>query len=190
MDVKQILAFILDPKLLAIAGGYAGYHFLGKGKEGYKPYAYAAGGIAAGYLAGRLAQSFVNPAVPAPALAPVVAAGTPQHQLANSTMDMLDFDDTPVPQRALPPHVPTRNEDLFETARRQATKIAQAPAPPAPEHVDVRDESADDADLLHSLGAYEGSGEDGLGSYDPSLDGDVDVAQALRDAGMDRKPSN
>jgi hypothetical protein len=81
MDIKEVLSWLIDPRLLAAVGGYMTYKYVGKGKPGYQPWLYGAGGAVAGYLVGRVAQTYL--AAPAPVVAPAVKqaagyAGPPQ----------------------------------------------------------------------------------------------------------------
>lgn len=180
MDIKSVLKFILDPKLLAAGGAYAGYRFLGKGKPGATPYLYGAGGLAGGYLIGYLAQKYLL-STPAPAL----AAGAARAGLQDlDGLDLGEYVDLDLEQPL----------GLLPTSAAQAPRPAppattrRTTPPPAAQRaaarkVDTRESG--DARILDSMGIFEDVG-DGLGSYGGGLDGDVDVTEALKDHGWKR----
>jgi len=157
MDVKALLRFVLDPKILAIAGGYLSYRYIGREKEGVQPYLYGAGGVVAGYAIGRVAQQYLTPPVPVQQQ----LQAQPQVQLPVAVTDEdimnLDTDPTPVTQRlALPPAQPPQVETPTGTN--------------GVGNIDTRAEEQSDWNLLNNMGSFAGSGEEGLGSYGTGID--------------------
>jgi len=88
--LTDILKLMVSPKVLSIAGGFAGHRWLGKGKPSWQPYAYAVGGALAGYALGTLAQKYL-PAEEAPKLAlpaPVTSSLPKQLTAARKATDV------------------------------------------------------------------------------------------------------
>lgn len=165
MNLKNLLPF-----LTAAAGAGAGYYFLGREKkgdkrvprEGLEPWATAVGGALVGYVAGQFFSSRLPEPVPqlqAPGVQAAPQAAAQQY---------VDLDESPL--KALPPARP------------------QIPVPTASIAPDTRADGASDAELLNSLGSLEGTGEDGLGSYEGpygDVDG-IDVEALIKESGMNR----
>jgi hypothetical protein len=139
MALKDILSL---PLLLAAAGGFAAYRFLGKtGKERYY---WTAGGVAAGYGAGKLLQGLMAKKEIGPVTAPPL-----QDYVAQPSVE---------PGHQLSEYAPVRDQG----------RAVEGGVP-----VDV-----------DTMGSYDGTGESGLGSYAPGLDGDVDIDEVFRDKGL------
>lgn len=151
MDLRSLFAFLLDPKILATAGGYASYKYLAKDKAGLTRYAYGAGGALAGYLVGRVAQHYLAASQPPrgvldqPLPAGAGGALTPEQRALLLDRQYVDFD-SPQPL-ALP---------------------APAPAAPAP---DVRAAGVSDAELLNSFGSYNPGSVDDSGDESDGTNG-------------------
>lgn len=163
MNLKNLLPF-----LTAAAGAGAGYYFLGREKkgdkrvprEGLEPWATAVGGALVGYVAGQ----FISSRFPEPVQAPQLQAPGAQPQAS----PYVDLDGTA--PKALPPARP------------------QIPVPTASIAPDTRADGASDVALLNSLGSLEGTGEDGLGSYEGPYGNvdDIDVEALIKESGMNR----
>lgn len=188
MDIKDILQFILSPKILAAAGGTAAYYFWGRKQTGYKQWAYTGGGMVFGYVLGKFAQGYLSPGqVPAQQQLPQASAAggltaEEKAELARMAQQQQSTIDLDSPVRALPP--------------------APAPSEPPATHVEpgfimsptgTRTPSGDtivetgssiapeDVNLLHGTGSYnESLGGNGLGSYSGN-DHDKEVDELMRE---------
>jgi len=146
MAIKDLFSL---PMLLAAAGGFAAYRYLGK--KGKERYYWTAGGAAAGYGAGKFLQGIMAKALP---------AALPPQQVQATTLE-----NQPQP---LPPE-----QQLAEYA-------------PMQDRGQVLDRGSI-VDVMNDQGSYNGTGDSGFGSYAPSLNGDVDLDEVFKDAGL--KPS-
>lgn len=188
-DWKKLLADYA-PYILAAGGGLASYQYLGKGKEGYRPYAWAAGGVVTGYLAGKLVSGYLVPTV-APQLPAMV--GTPAQlppgvdplaykpdsdkQSVDGLWD-LDAAVPPPPRQLTAPRPPA---PPVPPAPRQPYPTSEPSQPPGTLEEykpDVRADDANDWNLLNSMGSFAGSGENGLGSYASGVD-DREIDDAI-----------
>lgn len=143
MALKDLISL---PMLLAAAGGFVAYRYLGK--TGKQRYYWTAGGAVAGYGAGKLLQGILAKQLP--------AASTPMQVQAQT------LENQPQP---LPP-----GQQLAEYAA--VRDQGQAVENGVPVDVDTG-------------GSYAGAG-DGMGSYAPGLNGDVDIDEVFKDAGLKR----
>lgn len=149
MTLKEFAAFLLDPKLTAAAGGYAAYHYLGKGKDGWTPWMYAAGGVIVGFLGGRALQGVIAPA-PAPQAAPQPVAAAAS---AGAVGEYVDLDAPMSMQQPLLAH-----QRLLAPPKREPRPVTPA-----------------GAEIMSSMGSYGGDDdEEGLGSYGGKSGDDVD----------------
>lgn len=158
------------PYITALAAGGASTYFLGMEKksgkrafkDGMEPWACAVGGLLVGYVAGKFVQTRLSPTPPPP---PQLRPPVTEQGLG----EYLDLE--MAPPRALPPPRPLHR-----------------PQPPTP---DTRAAGRSDAELLQSNGIFEGSGEDGLGSYEQPEDvDDIDVQQLLKESGWGNGSNN
>lgn len=192
MDIKDILQFVLSPKLLAAIGGSAAYYFWGRKEQGYKPWLYTGGGMLAGYALGHLAQGFLHPGqVPAQLTPPprptngVRPGLTPEQQAELNAMigqqqQARAYVDLDAPARALPPAQAVYTDVGVPTAGATAPtgdKIVATESSIAP----------DDVQLLHGAGSYgESIGGNGLGSYSGN-DHDEEVDALMKEIAKSAK---
>jgi len=189
MDFKSILAFVLDPKVLATFGGWVVYTYFGKKQPGrYLPYLYAGGGAVAGFLLGKAAQGYlVQPTTPKPQATgayeprqvedPRVAElqrMISDNQRAQSTVDL----DAGI---RLLPVGPTMSAE--EAENDAVGSYAKGPPLPAVERKRVAMDTAsiaeEDMAILDSSGSYGDS--DGMGSFGGSDEIEDAVNQALKE---------
>lgn len=117
MDLKSILKVVTSPYALGPLAAGLGYMYLGRGKEGYKPYVYTglagvAGALSAyavQHMLGLHQQVYVGPA---PAAATVPAATATQATSASSGSITLDTPVSTIPA-ALPDSSHTTVEEVL-----------------------------------------------------------------------------
>lgn len=196
MDMKEILNWLVDPKLLAAVGGYLSYRYMGKGQSGYKPWLYAGGGAVAGYLIGRAAQSFlVQPTGVQPAAGMGYAlggrpAGLPADQAAMQAElrrmiaegEAAQRGDRMIDLDAAARRLPAAQAALEANASDAGGSYKQAPpiSPVDRQRVamDTASIAAEDMAILDSAGSYGDSlNGEGLGSFGgDDVDAAVDLA--------------
>jgi hypothetical protein len=176
MEIKDLLGILLDPKLLAAAGGYAAYHFWGRKHAGFKPWAYAGGGMVAGYLIGRVVQGYLQPGqVPAAttaAGAPLTAAEQAQlQQMIDQKFkpETVDLDS--------PPQLPTYVAPVPGAITPSGDETVSMGSSIAPEDMAIADAPGSYGDAL---------GGEGLGSY-TGTDHDRDVDELMKEIAKSTK---
>jgi hypothetical protein len=180
MDIKDILQFILSPKILAAVGGTAAYYFWGRKQHGYKQWMYTGGGMAAGFILGRLAQGYLSPGqVPAQQQLPAqaTASGGLTAEEKAELARMVDLDS---PVRALPPPTPEPEPQRIEPG------FVMSPTGTRTPNGDIIVETGssiarEDVPLLDGVGSYgESLGGNGLGSYSGN-DHDKEIDELMRE---------
>lgn len=191
MDIKSILAFLMDPKILAAVGGWAAYQYLGKKKPGrYQPYLYAGGGAVAGWLLGKAAQNYLVQPTSKQATGAYeppqrMSADDPrvaelQRMISDNQRATVDLD---AGVRLLPVG-PTMSPE--EAENDAVGSYAKGPPLPAIERrrqaIDAASIAEEDMAILDSAGSYGDSLDgEGLGSFSGSSEIDAAVNQALKE---------